>query len=174
MTAAALVLGLAGYAAQGVPGLAGASPKTNDIAPVDAAAEARAHPLTPAYTRDDMTIQTVAAMLRAHNTRGAVALLNGELAGTPNSAPLWTALGQALIAHTDGQLTPAAQFALDRATQLRPGDPLPQIIAASTLERAGRIEDAAAVWQSIMAHMPAGAEGRADIARHILTLKAAR
>ncbi len=119
VTAIMLMITVIGYAWQGSPNLPSirATPLA-DMQSIDTSG-ALIHPLKPAFTREDMALNTAEALLRAHNSVGAVSLLKDELRGAPHSAALWNGLGKALAAHNGGAPSPASDYAFKQAVGLR-------------------------------------------------------
>jgi cytochrome c-type biogenesis protein CcmH/NrfG len=174
VSAAALLIAAMGYAWQGSPNL-GSAPAAalSAIDKIDTS-QAQSHPLKPAFTREDMALNTAAALLRAHNTTGAVFLLQDELRGAPHSASLWVALGQALIAHNGGLISPAAEFAFDRAKRIAPQNPGPDFFRGLAAAQAGRLDEANAAWQALLARTPPDAPWRKDLEARLAQLRAIR
>ncbi len=172
LSLATVALAFAGYAWQGNPSLPSAPALALRAAAPIAEADVKAHPLKPAFTRDEMTLNTAEALLRAHNSTGAVALLQGELKGEPGSPDLWMGLGNALVAHSEGTISPAALFAFDKAAALSPAQPLPVVMHAMQLAQAGRMAESAALLQALLARTPKDAPWRADLEERLAAVKA--
>lgn len=171
MAVVAIALALSGYAWQGHPELPSAPAFALREGANFNAADARAHPMKPAFTREDMALNTADAMVRAHNSAGAVALLKSELATEPKNAQLWDGLGRSLIANGDGLITPAALFAFDKAAATDPADPIPQIMHALALAQNGRYDESAQMMTQLLAHTPKNAPWRAEIEEKLAQVK---
>jgi len=171
LTAVAVALALSGYAWQGHPEL----PSAPALALRDGAnfnaVDARAHPMKPAFTREDMALNTADAMVRARNSAGAVELLKTELATEPQNAQLWNGLGKALVANGDGLITPASLFAFDRAAAINPADPIPRIMHALALAQNGRFDESAQMMTQLLAQTPKNAPWRAEIEEKLAQVK---
>ena len=104
MVGAALMLGAAGYAWQGSPGLpaSAARPDALRIADDPALIDLRERMLGR-FTADSAYLTASDAMARAGDRRSAVRAILGGLNRYPNSVMLWTALGTALATH-DGNV----------------------------------------------------------------------
>ena len=123
--AAALLLALAGYAWQGRPGIAGAPkapPERQQLPDSDFA-----------KTREDMLGRFDRACVLADHGRRLPAprrhrrapprCSSARSARNPRNPDLWVGLGNALVVHGGGMMSPAAQLAFDRAARLAPDHP---------------------------------------------------
>ncbi|MBC9031145.1 cytochrome c biogenesis factor-like protein [Sphingomonas sp. JC676] len=146
--ATALMLGAAGYAWQGSPGLAGH--------PV--AAEAQAGQLDPdlvalreaifgkfgtnawsyAMAADRMTLSGKPDL--------AIAVWQGAVRKMPNDVALWSGYGLALAEHDGNQVSPASRFAFERAMTLWPQHPGPPFFYGLALIREGKYAEARTFW----------------------------
>lgn len=169
---AALMLGAAGYAWQGSPGLAG-HPVESFAEPIE---------VDPAITelRDDMLGRFTAqgaylvaadAMTRSGDTHSAVQWVLGGLGRYPHSMALWTGLGTALSQH-DNVVSPAALFAFRHAAGLSPRHPAPYFFLGLAYVRAGEFATARPYWAKALALTPPGLAWRAQIAARLNALDA--
>jgi Flp pilus assembly protein TadD len=161
---AGLMLGAAGYALQGSPGLP-AKPATGvQLAQEDdpALADLRDRMLGR-FSLDAAYLTASDAMARVGDRRAAVRVLLGGINKLPRSLALWTALGTALAAH-DRQMSPAATFAFDQATRLAPEHPAPPFFRGLALVRANDFAGARPYWARAVALSPEGTSYRRDIA----------
>lgn len=157
---AALLFGLAGYALQGSPGQSG-SPRVATHGPVAESAElveARRAIYGPAPPSRFVTVAD--GFARRGQFADAAGILRGSLEDNPNDPEAWLALANALVEHADGQLTPAAAFAYDRAERADPGQPGPGFFLGVALIRSGRLMQARAVWADMLDKAPADAAWR--------------
>jgi hypothetical protein len=118
VSAAALMIAAMGYAWQGSPSLSSTPAAALRQAPAIDTSAALSRPMKPAFTREEMAVNTAEALIRAHNTTGAISLLKDELKGTQRQPMLWVALGNALVAHNGGIPSPASDYAFKRADAL--------------------------------------------------------
>lgn len=118
VSSAALMIALMGYAWQGSPSLPSTPAAALTVAPTIDTSAALTRPLKPAFTREDMALNTAEALARARNTVGAVSLLQDELKSAPHNPALWNGLGNALVAHNGGTPSPASDYAFGRANAL--------------------------------------------------------
>jgi cytochrome c-type biogenesis protein CcmH len=101
----------------------------------------------------------------------AIEVLRSALQDDPRDFEAWLALGNSLIEHADGRLTPAALFAFTRAASLEPRDPTPQYFVGISLIRQGRLMEARSVWAEAVAAAPEDAEGRAALEQRLARLE---
>jgi tetratricopeptide (TPR) repeat protein len=81
------------------------------------------------------------AIVRAGSPELAVKVWQGAVRKVPEDVALWTGFGAAL-AEQDGDMSPAAQMAFDKAFALSPNHPGPVFFYGWSLARAGRYADA--------------------------------
>lgn len=170
-SAAALVLGAAGYALQGSPFLAAtpAKPETTQVDIAPDIVELRGA-LFGRFT-GDAAYQTAAdAMIRASLPAAAVKVTLGGIDKNPNSAALWTSLGSVLVTHDGGNVSPAALFAFRRAMQLAPNHPGPAFFLGLGYVQAGQVENARLWWARSLALCPPKASYRMAIAERLMLL----
>ncbi|WP_299307294.1 tetratricopeptide repeat protein [uncultured Croceicoccus sp.] len=152
ITAAALLFGLAGYAVQGSPGLAGAPGQP--IAESDDG-QAALIELRKAMSADfgsgSNYIITADALVRQGQYGTAAGLLRGAIRQTPDDPQLWLALGNALVGHAQGMLTPAASLAYRRASLLAPGNPGPAFFTGLAQAQSGQFAEARETWMRLRA-----------------------
>lgn len=169
----ALLLGIAGYAWQGSPGLPGS--------PTPPKAESKQPDSEFAKSRDGMmsmmggpaqVLDTADAFHRQGLDAYAIAVLRGALEKNPRSADLWVGLGNALVIYGGGLMSPAARLAFDRAAVLAPDHPGPHFFLGLAYAQAGQLDRAEATWQALLDRAPAEAPWRADVAARLLQLRA--
>ncbi|HEX8380397.1 MAG TPA: tetratricopeptide repeat protein [Allosphingosinicella sp.] len=168
LTGAALLLAMAGYAWQGRPALAGR--------PVPPPARAEVPETAFAATREDMLGRVDRASFwltmadsyhRRGDTYGAAAILRSGIRAHPKDPDLWVGLGNALVIHGDGMMTPAAELAFNRAAALAPDHPGPKFFYGLALAQGGRLEEAERIWLALLATAPADAEWRPMVAERV-------
>jgi cytochrome c-type biogenesis protein CcmH len=171
LVGAALMLGATGYALQGRPGLPG-SPTEADTVP---------HPIDPGllelrnemfgrFSGDGAYLVTADGLQRAGASEAAVTVTLAGIRQTPASALLWTGLGDNLMVHDGGQLSPAALFAYRHAARIAPLHPGPPFFEGLAYIRAGQFAAARPLWAHALALCPPRAEYRSAIATRLLVL----
>lgn len=74
-------------------------------------------------------------------------------------------LGEAIAGAAGGMITADAQAAFSRALQLEPGQPKAAFFLASALAQDGKVAEAAAAWQAMLATLPADSPWRGAVAQ---------
>lgn len=165
---AALLLGLAGYAWQGQPDLAGHPVEAGAVRAKfdERLAEKRrqiGERLGPAskwlIISDGLALQG--------DTEDAANILVRGLQETPTDADLWVGLGNALLAHGNGRLSPGADHAYRRAISLRPEGISPNYFYALALAQSGQFEAAQSLWTALAQRLPEDADLRAELVRNV-------
>jgi cytochrome c-type biogenesis protein CcmH len=168
IVAAALALGLAGYALDGQPGLA-ASPAPRMTPDRDSTSEFEASRKALLANAGDVGawLTFSDALIREGQSKDAIDGLQVALRAMPDSADLWVGLGQAMTMHAGGFVTPAARLAFDRANVLDPQNPAPHYFLGLAWLQAGDAKSALAEWQALRAKSPADAPWLPDLDRKI-------
>jgi cytochrome c-type biogenesis protein CcmH/NrfG len=168
---AALVLGLAGYVAQGSPSLPGHPVKARAASPkIDEEALAKAREMGPRFGNDVAWLVASEGMMRAGATEAGVGFVKRGLRDYPNSPDLWVGLGNALVAHAEGQASPAAIYAYKRAAQIAPESPTPPFFLGLALAQSGQLDEARSIWAELLARAPKDAPWRADVEERLAVL----
>ena len=138
-SAAALLLGAAGYALQGSPDLPGAPRSRHRGARYLSADRGPPRLLRSIFARGKL-VADVRGACSNWEQRGC-GRNSGECGkALPGYAQLWVGLGNALVDHARG-ITPAAELAYKRAEQISPGYPAPPFfygLALGAVRRPGR------------------------------------
>ena len=168
---AAIMLGAAGYALQGKPGLAGAPvaavSKATDQNPPDLLRNA----MYGTFNADSGYVIAADAMRRSGDERAAVRVLIGGLNRLPQSYILWTELGGALARYDGDTLSPPARFAFNRALAF--GRRQPGVYYGYGLAeiRAGDLDVARRHWRAALAITPPGLSYRSELAARLALLE---
>jgi cytochrome c-type biogenesis protein CcmH len=168
LAAAALFFGCAGYALQGSPGLAGSARAERQTEPPMLLADLR-QAFFGQFTSDEAWLRMSDALARRGKTEESVGAIRAGLREHPDSAVLWVGLGNALVEHV-GSLTPASEYAFQRAEQLAPGHPAPPFFMGLALARSGDGQSALALWKQILRNAPAEAEWRPMVEDAVMAL----
>ena len=156
--AAALLVGASGYALQGRPGLPGSPHTVAEPKTVISLAAAR-HVFFGDFTGSEHWLLMSESLASRGNTADAAGILRSAVREHPGDAELWIGYGNALVDHA-GVLTPAAEFAYERAAELAPGHPAPLFFLALALARSGDRESAVKLWKQLLVAAPADASWR--------------
>ncbi len=169
--AAALVLGLAGYALHSNPGQAGAPTQRASGGGYDGAAlvDARRQFADQAISATP-SILTADALARNGRFEYAAELLGVYLSENPNDSEAWTALGNALFAQGEGNLTEAATEAYRRAAIADEGNPAPYFFLGLGWLTAGEFDRARALWALALERTEEGSEAHAAMEARLAQL----
>ncbi|MCB4859688.1 cytochrome C biosynthesis protein [Sphingobium sp. PNB] len=174
ITAAALLLGLAGYAWQGRPGLAGSPRQAADRggAAFDEKLAEQRRGLAERYGKAGQWLMLSDGLGRQGKTKEAANVLLSGLRETPDDPNLWLGFGNALVAHAGGVLSPAADFAYRRSMVIDPEGPAPRYFYGLALARAGQLKEARALWGPLAASAPEGSEVKKELEGNIARIDA--
>jgi cytochrome c-type biogenesis protein CcmH len=171
LTGMALMLGLAGYAWQGSADLPGAPTAVRPAPPQSQEVVIAAR--RAMFGGDIPPARYVAVadgFARKGQTQDAAGFLKLAVRENPADAEAWVALGNAMVSHAQGNLTPAAVEAFSRAERLAPNSPAPHYFAGLALLRAGRAPDTRRAWAAALERVPADAPYRSIIAGQLAQL----
>lgn len=174
ITGAALLLGLAGYAWQGRPGLAGApravvEDKGGDF---DEALAERRRGLAERFGPAAQWMMLSDGLARQGKTKEAANVLLSGLRDSPRDPNLWLGLGNALVAHGEGAVSPGADYAYRRALELDPQGPAPRYFYGLALARAGQLQAARDLWAPLAQSAPKGSQVKAELDASIARIDA--
>lgn len=170
---AALGFGLAGYAIQASPNLAGA-PKQGFRAASEEGrqfVDFRKEVVGEDWRSRSPYMLMADEWVRRGRYQGAVTILNGIVRANPRDGDAWLALGNALLLHADGQVTPATLHAWRMAEQALPGSAAPIVFQGAGMLREGRLIETHRLWSERLAAMPEDAPGRAMLAGRLAALE---
>jgi cytochrome c-type biogenesis protein CcmH len=107
------------------------------------------------------------AFARRGQYAAAAEVLRGAVAKDPNNAEAWLTMGNALVSHAEGTVSPAAVYAYGRAAQAAPDSAGPPFFLGYALIRSGRIEEGRKLWADLLARSPMDAPWRADLEKRL-------
>ena len=172
--AAALALGLAGYAMQASPDVE-AAPAAMTVDHGDAGwalVDDRKSMVASEERSSSHRLIVADAYARRGQYAEASAILRGAIADNPRDGEAWLALGNALVEHTGGALTEPALVAYRRAAELDSDGIGPGYFLGLALIRQGRLGQAAALWRATLESAAPEAAGREVLALRIERLEA--
>lgn len=170
----ALLFGLAGYALQGQPGLAGApaaAVEQEDAGTGELLVSARREFYT-AGAMPSRFVVTADAFTRRGQHEQAANFLRNAVEDNPRDGEAWLALGNALVEHADGRLTAAALYAYSEAEKVDPANPAPTYFLGLAFLRAGEPGKTLALWGELLDQAPEDADWRAPLEARLERLKA--
>lgn len=167
----ALLLGLAGYALQGSPAEPGAPKEPVETAKTaDQALLSERQKMGGAYTSGQEWLVVADGLSRQGQYGSAAQVLRSAVKQNPKDPDLWVALGNALVGHGDGFISPAAQLAFQRAADIAPQHPGPPFFMGLALAQSGRLVEARTLWAELLARAPKDAEYRSDLESRLARL----
>jgi Flp pilus assembly protein TadD len=174
LLAAALFIGIAGYAVQGHPLLYGkAVPRAPRQEQSSSASGEKGSQLSSLGTGASWL--TIADSYQSSGDKqDVIRSIQTRLQAHPNDAELWVALGSVLVMHADGRITPAAELALGRAERLSPDHPGPKFFYGLLLAQNGKPEEAERIWTELLTNAPANAEWRPMVEANLAALARGR
>jgi len=158
LAASAMLFGCIGYVVQGRPGLAGSPHEAGSLQAPIPLTDMR-HAFFGNFTGEESWLAISEALARSGDTEQAVGVLQNAVGKYPRNPQLWVGLGNVLVDHA-GVLTPASEYAYERAAELAPGHPAPLFFMGLALARSGDGQGALALWKQVLANAPANAEWR--------------
>lgn len=168
---ATLLFGLTGYALQGNPGYAGA-PK--DAAPVASEVNFALVDARREFFGLDRVPSRFVTVSDAFSRKGqfgdAANMLTNALQDNPKDTEAWVALGNALVEHANGALTPAALYAYDQAETLDPGNAAAGYFLGIGLLRSGKPQETREIWARLVENAPDDASWKALLADRLARL----
>ena len=151
LTAAALLLALAGYAWQGRPMLEGAP--SHAVAPrplPETGFMQLRRDLIGQFDTADRWLTISESIHRRGNSADAAGAIRSAIREHPDNFILWIGYGYALAVHSGG-LTPASQLAFKRAAAMAPDHPAPPFFYARLLAETGDLDEAERIWRGLLA-----------------------
>lgn len=171
---AALLVGLAGFALQASPDQAGAPKASAERAQVsgEALVDARRQLASGGAVASNQWMVFADAFARRGQFGDAATVVLGAIEKDPNNAEAWLALGNNLVAHAEGNLTPAARYAFEQAARADPRHPGPPFFLGLALAQSGNLAEGRAMWADLLARTPPDAPWRADLVERLARLDA--
>ncbi|WP_343222125.1 tetratricopeptide repeat protein [Novosphingobium profundi] len=172
--AAALLLGVAGYALQGSPRMP-ASPSAAEERGGESAAflvTARGKITNRTIPPTNHYVVIADGFARNGQTAEAASVLLAAVDEDPKDSDAWLALANALVAHSEGALTPAALYAFRHAAKADPKAPGPPFFLGLAMAQSGNFADAKALWGDLLARTPENVEWRPVLAAELGRLDA--
>ena len=173
---AALALGCAGFASQASIALPGAPKQAQERTDKSGAAliEARREMANESAMPNQPNRWMIIADALSRNGQfgDAAGVVLGAVEKDPKNADAWLSLANNLVAHADGNLTPAAQYAYRQAAMADPAHPGPPFFLGLALAGSGKLAEGRALWADLLAKTPAEAPYRADLAERLKRLDA--
>ncbi|GAA4017096.1 hypothetical protein GCM10022280_15280 [Sphingomonas swuensis] len=170
VAAAALMLGAAGYALQGRPGLAGSPREGGARRPSLPLTEPR-QAMLGTFNAGESFLTIADSFTRRGNTGEALGAIRAGLRKYPDSLALRIGYANALVDHS-GTISPAARLAFEQARTKAPKHPAPPFFEGLALARSGDREGGLAMFRQALALTPPGTSYRPMIEEGVRVLSA--
>ena len=167
---AALLLGLAGYAWQGHPAQPGHEVKASTAAKFDERLAEKRRSIGERMGPASKWLIMSDGLALQGDTQDAANIIAKGLETMPDDPNLWVGLGNALLAHGGGRLSPAAENAYRQALKLQPEGISPNYFYGLALAQSGQFEAAKSIWTGLAARLPEKADLRAELVRNLSML----
>lgn len=169
--AAVLVFGLTGYAWQGSPGQPGrpTPPQVRGSEAGAAMVEGRRALFEDEGPASKYLI-TSDGFARRGKFAEAAGLLRRGLAENPDDLEGWLALGMAMVGHAEGNVTPAAVQAFERARAIDPAHPGAEYFLGFAYLQSGEIRNARNIWAGLLERSPPDAPWHDGLAAQVADL----
>jgi cytochrome c-type biogenesis protein CcmH/NrfG len=176
LVASALLLAMAGYAWQGSPGLDGrpTRPPAERAETPDGGIPELRRQMFGRFNTADRWLILADSYQRRGDTRSSAGAARAGLKAHPRNATLWVGLGNALVAHAGGLLTPAAELAFRRAIELAPAHPGPKFFFGLALAQNGQLDAGERLWTQALAEAPPTIGWRPVVERQLELLRRAK
>lgn len=168
--AAALMLGAAGYAVSGRPGLPGNPRAGQSTASAPIPLTGPRNLFLGRFSGSEHWLIMADSLASRGKTQDAVGILKSAIRAHPRDYGLWVGLGNALTDHARG-ITPAARYAFQRARELAPNAPAPDYFEGLALLRSGDPVAAFALWNNLLERAPADAQWRPLVAEGVALIQ---
>lgn len=170
---ATLLFGLTGYALQGSPGQPAAPGIAAERQQVDGELliSARREYFDTSQL-PSRWITTGDAFARRGDFAQAAGFYRSATQENAGDLEAWLALGIALVEHGDGQLTPAALYAFEKAQKIDEENAGPRYFLGLSWLRMGEAGRALELWREALRAAPEDAEWRESLALRVMQLEA--
>lgn len=149
LVGATLLLGGAGYAWQGHPSFRGDQRDPQQNAPRFEEEEARLRRSFGEYGETAHWLTISDGLARQGNSKAAANVLLSGIKANPDDPALWVGLGNAMVAHGGGILSPAADYSYRQAMKVAPQSAAAPYFYGLALAKSGRYEAAREVWNAL-------------------------
>jgi cytochrome c-type biogenesis protein CcmH len=164
VVAATAVLAMAGYAWQGRPALPEAPAKaiTAEKGAAEALLKMRGD-MDQNFGQATSWLRLADGFARDSDYSAAAGIIQGGLKQYPKNPDLWSALGVVLMLAADGDMTPPAKLAFDKARDLAPLRPQPDYFEGLAALFDGKPAVTIALWRKLLDRATPNAKWRAPL-----------
>jgi cytochrome c-type biogenesis protein CcmH len=173
VAAATVLLGMTGYALQGRPSLppAPAQPLEASAAGATQLVDIRAD-MDQSFGSAKRWLVTADSFAKQGDYPLSAAYITSGLQTDPQNADLWSALGLQLMLASEGQMSPPAVLAFDKARAIRPNYPAPYYFAGLARLFAGDLDGAIVLWEKTISLATPNAKWKPRIESQLQAAKA--
>ena len=173
VAAAAVLLGMAGYALQGRPSLppAPAQPLKASAAGATQLVDIRAD-MDESFGSAKRWLVTADSFAKQGDYPLSASYIKSGLRIEPKNADLWSALGLQLMLASEGQMSPPAVLAFDKARAIQPKHPAPYYFAGLARLFAGDLDGAILHWEKTVSVATPKAKWKTRIESQLQAAKA--
>lgn len=171
LLAAAVLCGIAGYAWQGSPALSGA-PRTvaEKVVPFNEDLAEQRRAMGERFGRAGQWLVLSDGLGRQGKTQEAANVLVAAVKQDPKDPNLWLGLGNALVAHGSGVISPSAEYAFHRAMGIDPEAPAAPYFYGLALAQSGQLDNARKIWAPLVTRLPEGSRLRGELEQNLATI----
>ena len=172
IAAAAVLLGMTGYALQGRPATPASPAKPLEASEVAATqlVAIRAD-MDQSYGSAKRWLVTADSFAKQGDYSLSAAYIQSGLRTDPQNPDLWSALGLQLMLASEGQMSPPAQLAFDKARAIRPNYPAPYYFAGLARLFAGDLDGAILLWEKTVSLATPKAKWKTRIESQLVAAK---
>lgn len=173
IAAAAVLLGMTGYALQGRPSAPSSPAKSlaaNEIGAtqlIDIRAD-----MDQSFGSAKRWLVTADSFAKQGDYASAASYIQSGLRSDPKNSDLWSALGLQLMLASEGQMSPPAQLAFDKARAIRPNHPAPYYFAGLARIISGDLNGGVFLWEKTLSLATPNAKWKVGIETQIQAAKA--
>ena len=173
IAAAAVLLGMTGYALQGRPSAPSSPAKSLAASEVGATQliDIRAD-MDQSFGGAKRWLVTADSFAKQGDYASAASYIQSGLRSDPKSPDLWSALGLQLMLASEGQMSPPAQLAFDKARAIQPKHPAPYYFAGLARMISGDLNGGVFLWEKTLSLATPNAKWKVHIETQLKAAKA--
>ena len=171
--AAAVLLGMTGYALQGRPSAPSspAKPLAVNEAGASQLIDIRAD-MDQSFGGAKRWLITADSFAKQGDYASAASYVQSGLRSDPKNPDLWSALGLQLMLASEGQMSPPAQLAFDKARAIQPNHPAPYYFAGLARMISGDLNSGVLLWEKTLSLATPNAKWKVGIESQLQAAKA--
>ena len=173
IAAAAVLLGMTGYALQGRPSAPSSPAKSLAASEVGATQliDIRAD-MDQSFGGAKRWLVTADSFAKQGDYASAASYIQSGLRSDPKNSDLWSALGLQLMLASEGQMSPPAQLAFDKARAIRPNHPAPYYFTGLARMISGDLNGGVLLWEKTLSLATPDAKWKVSIESQLQAAKA--